>query len=40
MKVIYEKDSQNLVDLQPIGMNKPGGAIPVLPANCADDAPC
>ncbi len=40
MKIIGEQSQPQLVSLQPIGRLQPTGSIPVVPADCADDAPC
>jgi len=34
MKIIADQSQPELVNLQP------GGAIPIMPGECADDAPC
>ena len=35
-----EQSSPELVNLEPLGRIHPGSALPVLPTDCADDAPC
>ena len=40
MKPLDDQAQPELVNLQPLGQIQPGGAIPVVPIDCADDAPC
>jgi hypothetical protein len=40
MKTLGDQTTPELVNLQPLAQLQPGGAIPVVPADCADDAPC
>ena len=40
MKILDDQAQPELINLQPLGQIQPGGPIPVVPADPADDAPC
>jgi len=40
MKNIGEHTSSDLLNLQPMGQPGMGRTTPLVPADCADDAPC
>ena len=40
MEKISEHTSQDLLNLQPIEQPGLGSTIPLVPSDCADDAPC
>jgi hypothetical protein len=40
MKPLTNQGQPELVNMQPINQLKPDAAFPVIPPDCADDAPC
>ena len=40
MKIIGDQSQPEFANLQPIGNIQPTGTIPLVPGDCADDAPC